>query len=352
MNFLQAYEPAQIAILGGLIVGFIFGGASLLGHFCLRSLVITQIREVRVQQTRQWMVAVLVALVGVMGLQTYMGLDLQGSIYRMDVLNPLGVLVGGLLFGAGMVLARGCLARHLVLGGAGNIRSWVLLLVAGLSAYATARGIFAHGRLFFNDLWVVEHDPTQYQFLVLGVLVLLVLVGLVYAGKDIWQPKDRIKEFISAILIGLCVVAAFYVTGIIGLDEFDPIPAESLRFTLPLGDGLVYLITQTGSQANFAIALIAGTIAGSFIMARFTKQFEWRSFENAPMTLRYLLGGVMLGIGGVMALGCTIGQGLVGIATLSSSAPLAILGIVIGGRVTLQFLQYRDSHLLSISQAS
>ncbi|MFK7866821.1 MAG: YeeE/YedE family protein [Alphaproteobacteria bacterium] len=352
---LDALDYPLRAVIGGLVIGLIFGGAALISGFCLRTLVIGDERAKRIRQIRIWMIAIMVGLIGIYGLTYFYDLSLAGSIYRMDILNPIAILVGGIMFGSGMVLARGCLARHLVLGGTGNIRSWVVLLVAGLSAYATARGIFAYGRIYLGDLWVIEHDSSAVAPYILGVVGLLFVAGLLYARRRLFQSEsgqNPAKDAISALLIGGAIVASFYVTAIWALDEFDPSPAESLRFTLPLGDGIVYLLTHTGADANFSIALIGGVGIGSFIIALMTKRFSLQGFEDARSTLRYMFAGVLMGIGGVMALGCTIGQGLVGLSSLSSSAPLAIFAFYVGGKATNAYLQFRDHKVTSLASKS
>lgn len=322
------------AIIGGILIGLVFGFAALRSNFCLRTALITSDRAERVIQIRIWVIALLVAVFGIQVLIQQFSLDISDSIYQMAEINPLTLIVGGLLFGSGTVLARGCLARHLVLGGSGNIRSWVVALVAGLSAYATARGIFAYQRISLNELMAIQIDPqamTAYVALCFGIIILL---ALIYLRKDIFIGEKAVQGLSWGIVIGATIIASFWITGIYAFDEFEPKAAESLRFTLPLGDSIVYLITHTGSAANFSIGLIGGTILGSFLGALTSARLELRSFETPQSTLRYLLGALFMGIGGVMALGCTIGQALVGLSTLSASAPIAILAMMVGGYIT------------------
>ncbi len=342
---MEEIDFATRAILGGLTLGLIFGAATMVSKFCLRTMMITNNAEERAKQTRLWVISVTLSLIGIQALIHFYGLDLEGSIYRTEILAPIGLLIGGLLFGSGMVLARGCLARHLVLGGTGNIRSWVVLLVAGLSAYATARGIFAYARLSVEDSWQILHDPELYRNWI-GMFLLAALGFVLFrARKSLFHGKDRLKDIIAAILIAGAVIGGFYVTAFYGFDEFDPQPVTSLRFTLPIGDSLVYLITHTGASASFPIAVIGGVFIGSLVSALSTRQFVWQSFEDVRSTLRYLIAAVMMGVGGIMALGCTIGQGLVGLSTLSTSAPLAVIGIYAGARITIRYIRFENSKL-------
>ena len=132
---------------------------------------------------------------------------------------------------------------------------------------------------------------------------------------------------------------AWYITGVIGKDDFDPTPLASLSFVAPSGDSIQYLMTFTGSTINFGIATIGGVISGSFLMAKLTREFRIESFSSAEDFIRHVMGAVMMGTGGVLALGCTIGQGITGISTLAIGSIITLASIFIGGIFGLKYLE-------------
>ena len=324
-------EPATLAILGALAVGVVLGGVMHISQFCLRTAFFAEAVSERIPQARQWLVALIVAVVGTQALLYFTSLDLEGSIYRLSVLSPIALMVGGFCFGAGMILARGCLARQTVLLAGGNLRSLVVVIVAGLVAYATSRGILAYPRLGLESLLTVSvADSGLWTGITLATLLAFafLLARTAFSGK---RPEHQLKYILAGAFVGLAVPAAFAISGIWALDEFDPQPAESLRFTLPLGESLLYLLIHTGTEASFAIALIGGTIAGAGLSALARQEFSWRSYESPRQMLRSLAGATLMGFGGVLALGCTIGQGLSGLAALSPGVVFAVPAILLGG---------------------
>jgi len=239
----------------------------------------------------------------------------------------LAIVVGGLLFGVGMVLTRGCVSRLTVLTGTGNLRALTVLLIFAITAHATLKGVLAPLR------------TTLGQFtLPLGELVTLqgaplLWTGLIAAGAALFALRsgNRASTLGLAILLGLLVPLAWVGTGYILYDDFNPIPMESLSFTSPSAETLFWAVASTSISAGFGTGLVGGVLLGALAASLLFGSFQWQSFSTPRETGRYAAGAVLMGIGGVLAGGCTVGAGLAGIPTLSIAAVLALLSIAAGG---------------------
>jgi hypothetical protein len=166
----------------------------------------------------------------------------------------------------------------------------------------------------------------------------LALVFLIFCFKDAMFRRSG-HNIAAGVIIGLLAVAGWVVTGILAADEFNPVPLASITFVAPVGESLQYLMTFTGSAINFGIAVVGGVIAGSFLMAVTTGTFQIESFTDRNDFVRHFAGGALMGVGGVMALGCTIGQGITGMSTLALGSLIAWLSIIGGGYLGIRYLE-------------
>ena len=146
-------------------------------------------------------------------------------------------------------------------------------------------------------------------------------------------------DMISGFIVGILIVAAWFVTGYIGVDDFEPTPLASFSFVAPVGESLQYLMTFTGAKISFGIAVVGGVIIGSFISAKITGEFRIEAFFDTSDLKRHLSGGALMGIGGILALGCTIGQGVSGVSTLALGSLIALLSIISGGILGIKYLE-------------
>ena len=239
-------------------------------------------------------------------------------------------LVGGALFGAGMVLAGGCASRLTVLVGAGNLRALLVLLVFAITAHATMKGALAPLREAFGAATVpgdaavaltsLPGDELWPFGLALAALVLSLRAGA------------RASHLAMAAAIGLLVPLGWIGTGFVLFDDFDPIPLQSLGFTGPMADTLFWTVAATSIPAGFGTGLAAGVVAGSLVASLVAGDFRWESLEGPRQTGRYLAGAVMMGVGGVLAGGCTVGAGLSGVSTASFAALLALAAMAASAR--------------------
>lgn len=344
---MEGLEPRDWLIGGALAVGLLFGAIARASGFCLRSAVIEAAERRPGPKLAAWLVALPLAAVATQALALTGRLDLGASFYLSSTLSWGGMLLGGLAFGAGMILTRGCGSRHLVLAAGGGLRSWIVLIALGLCAYATLRGVLAVPRVWIEgaasaDLGAPGQGlpgllagpfgaaPETATIALLAVLVLGAAALLVRIRFD--GPVGG--SLAAGAGIGLLIAAGWTVTGVLARDDFDPVPLESLSFTAPVGDSLVYLMTYTGARADFAIAVVGGVLAGAFLVAAARRELRLTGFETPGQLARYLSGGALMGFGGVLALGCSIGAGLSGVSTLSLGSLLALGAIVAGAVLT------------------
>ena len=335
------WEQAQLAVLGGLMIGVVFGGVAQATGFCSSGAVLDVVQSRDGRRLRAWLLAMAVAILSTQLLLAFDAVDVRKSMYLRPSLNVAGVVLGGLLFGVGLILAQGCAARNLVRLGGGNLRGLVVVLVFSVAAYATMRGVLGPGRVALEDLTRVEIRPAGVPETLAGVLGLdpgltrwIVALGaagglamLCFASAGF---RSSPRNLIAGLAMGLLVTAGWYVIGALAQDDFNPTPPASLTFVAPLGDSLQYVMLFTGMKANFGIALIGGVILGAFLTAMARRRFEIEGFGNQRDFLRQLAGAALMGVGGVLAMGCTIGQGLTGLSTLSIGSVLASLSIGAG----------------------
>ncbi len=340
-------DPRATALLLGLAIGVTFGAVGRWSGFCVRGAIEDALTKPDAPRLRGYLVAAVVALVGVEALAAAGAIDLTKSIYLPGALPLGGAVLGGLMFGAGMVLTGGCGARLLVLAAGGNLRSVVTLLVMGLVSYATLRGILAPPRQSFGAatgiaLGVADQSLPTILARITGLpanVARWLIVTLLVAPALLFVVRRRVaaKHLIGGALIGLLVPAGFAATGIIGADEFQPMALESITVTGPWAQTIVYLLTYTGAALEFGIAWALGIPLGAAIVALVRGEMKLEGFDGAAATGRYITGGVLMGVGGVLALGCTIGQGLSGVSTLSLGSLLAFASIFAGAAAMMRW---------------
>ncbi|MGB0669998.1 MAG: YeeE/YedE family protein [Rhodospirillales bacterium] len=358
-DFFAETEPRDLMIIGALAVGMGYGVVGRLSGFCFRAALLEMGAGRPYRQLRAWALAIAVALIGTQGL-VYSGiLDISETMYLTSPLLWGGAVLGGLLFGFGMMLTRGCGGRHLVLAAGGNLRGVAVLLIMAVTAYMTMRGLLAVLRTGLTDIAstpvetqglngllgrALDFDATTLGF---GIALVVGLPLAVFAFTGAAQDRSR-GVIIAGAAIGLLIPAAWLVTGVLAVDEFEPAPVQALTFTGPVGDSLVYLMTYTGASANFGIIAVGGTLLGSLTVALLRRDFVLQGFENPGQMLRYGTGAALMGFGGVAALGCTIGQGLSGLSTLSVGSILSIGAIAVGGLLGRRWLARNDAPAAAI----
>ena len=327
----------ELVLWTALGIGLIYGAVAQISGFCLNSALRHQLKHGDGTKLRSFALALVVALVGTQIADTLRLIDLSQSIYLTDRFSWLLIPVGGVLFGSGMILARGCGARALVLLGHGNLRCLLVLLCLGVSAFATLTGVLGPLRSAIGDATSVRLPLSTFshngiRWAVVGLLC-GALLYFIFRDKHFVQKG---KDFFGGLLIGALVLVGWLTTGWLGFDDFDPSPVTSLTFVAPIGSTIQYIMIATGMDLNFGIVVVIGLVMGSLVAARLTGRFEWVGFDVEHPMPRYIAGGAMMGIGGALAMGCSIGQGLTGMSTLSFVSLMAFASILFGGWLALR----------------
>ncbi|KPP85651.1 MAG: putative transporter component [Rhodobacteraceae bacterium HLUCCO07] len=312
----------KAAVWFALALGLAFGALGQITRFCFRRIIDGDDRG---QATGVWLTALAVAVLGTQGAVAQGWIAFDDHRFMAAGLPVLAIVLGGLMFGAGMILTRGCISRLTVLSGTGNLRAALVLVAFAVVAHATLKGVLAPLRTALGSITLDVTPALPGPALVWAGLV--ALVALAFALRS----GNRTGTLVLAGLLGALVPLGWVGTGFILFDEFDPIPLASLSFTAPTTEALFYTMASTAVEPGFGAGLVGGVLVGAALAALLRGQFHWASFESAHQTGRYMTGAALMGMGGVLAGGCTVGAGLSGIPTLSIAAILAILSIGAGG---------------------
>jgi uncharacterized protein len=339
-------SAANIVNIAGLMIGIAFGAVGLLSGFCLTTGLRNWWTKGDGVRIRSFALALAVAIAGTQTLAAAGLVDLSQSIYLQPSFSAALILFGGLLFGYGMVAANACVSRALVLLGRGNLRSLVVVVIVGLTAQMTLKGLIAPARLAFlhwsGSTLPIISLPALISAHGLDASVARIVAAAVAAGILLifalaHAPFRRSPgQIVAGLAVGLLIPAGWFSTGYLGADPFNPAPVASLTFVAPSADSLQYAMFSTGTTLSFGVALVAGVLVGSFVTALVTRRFAWEGYSSARHMLRSIGGAALMGSGGAMAYGCTIGQGLTGLSTLAFPSMVAATGILLGAAAALR----------------
>ena len=362
--------PAQLApyVAGAsFALAFVFGAVGNKTDFCTMGAVSDWVNMGSLNRMRMWLLAIGVAIVGANALWLAGVIDLAKSIYPGPNFTWLSYLAGGFLFGVGMTLGSGCGSKTLIRIGGGNLKSVVVFIVAGIAAYMTLRGILGAFRVGVLEKASVtlatSQDLPSLAAAMLGgarvtweiVLTLLVGGGLITYAYSAQEFRHKLDYTLGGVVTGLVVVGGWVVSGRIGYLAEDPNTLqeafvatnsgrmEAFSFVAPLAWSLEYLMLWTDKSKiiTYGIASTAGVIAGSAVYALASKTFRWEGFRDAEDTGMHLIGGALMGFGGIVGLGCTIGQGISGFSTLALGSIITFIAIVAGSAATMKWQYWR-----------
>lgn len=344
-----AVESAAFYIgWGGLLIGTIFGFLVYRTNFCTMGSISDILSFGDYNRFRAWLLAIAVAILGVGAIEMIGAADMTMSMYQATSLPWGGNVFGGLIFGFGMVFSGGCISRNLVRAGGGDLRSIVVLLITGIFGYMTMGGLLGPLRVSLFTPMTADLEAAGMEDQSIGAalsamsgisietattLSILVIAGalLAYCFSN---PSFRTsgRNVTAGIGIGLCVVAGWFLTGVT-YDEFADNPELiSLSYVRPVGDSIDYLMRFTALGApGFGIATVGGALLGGFLGAVSRGRLSLTTFADKADSIRNMLGAALMGVGGVLALGCTVGQALTGISTLAIGSVITFVCIVIGG---------------------
>jgi uncharacterized membrane protein YedE/YeeE len=343
-----------LRFLLGLGLGAAFGFVARRGRFCTLGAIEDSVYSNDTRRLRAWLLAIGVAIVGVHVLEAYGELDLAKSIYTGSRLELGALILGGLIFGFGMALNGTCGMGTLRQIGGGDLRAVITFLVMGVTAMMTMRGLTGVARVAVTDPLAINlgASATQRLPLLAGLsgsagTIAAIVIGVAIAAFAFTHRGFRAapRFAVTGLLIGLIVVAGWWATGIAGYDSFDTRRIESFTFVGPLGETVLYGMLSTALSLDFPVGAVLGFILGAYVAALSDGSFRWQIPASAAEFKRRLIGAFMMGFGGITALGCTIGQGVTGVSTLSVGSVIAIVSIVAGARLGLYWIVERGQRV-------
>ncbi|MGI9374017.1 MAG: YeeE/YedE family protein [Hyphomicrobiales bacterium] len=352
-------SPATYVSVGGFLIGMIFGYVVFRTNFCTMGSISDILSFGDYRRFRAWLLAAVVAIAGAQFLHIMGAVDLSASMYLQPSISWVGNVLGGVLFGFGMVFAGGCVSRNLARIGGGDMGSLIVLIVTGIFAFMAIGGLLGPLRATITSIGQINLEAfevsnqgldailtalagtTGYTMKVLisGAFILAISF---YCFSD-QQFRSSKTHLIAGFGIGLCVVAGWVLTGL-AFDELaeTPAPPVSLTYVRPAGDALEYLTRFTAFGApGFGVVTVFGAIAGSFLAAISMGRFKLTTFVDVKDTIRNLGGAALMGVGGVMALGCTVGQALTGFSTLAVGSMITFIFIIVGGVAGVKYMEWR-----------
>jgi uncharacterized membrane protein YedE/YeeE len=357
-----AFAQINALVLGsGLVLAFLFGAIAQRTHFCSMGAISDVIHMGDWGRARQFILAMGVAMVGFGALSATHLINPSDALYATVRWSWLSTIVGGLMFGWGMVYASGCGSKTLVRAGAGNLKSWVVILVMGISAFATLKGLTAVWRTRSIDGFFLHLEPQANLGHWLGralgmdaastTVVLGLLLGMGLIGWAMRSGEFRTRHNLLAGLgMGALVVAMWWTTGHLGHVDEHPLTLESVyvasnsgrmeafSFVAPMAYLLDYFMFYSDASKVLTLGVVVplGVMLGSCFTALITRSFRWEGFGGVDDLGRHLLGGVLMGVGGVTAMGCSIGHGLSGMSTLALNSFSALAFLVLGAVLALR----------------
>jgi uncharacterized protein len=344
---------------GAFALAFVFGAVGNKTNFCTMGAVSDWVNMGSLSRMRMWLLAIAVAILGSSALAAAGLVDSSKSIYTSANLTWLSHLVGGFLFGVGMTLGSGCGSKTLIRVGAGNLKSVVVYIFLGIAAYMTLRGLFGAFRVGVLEKAAITLPQGQdlpsllgFNRAILAALIGAAMLAFIYSSKAFRSSFDYT---LGGVVTGLVVVGGWYVSGHVGHVAEDPNTLqeafvatntgrmESFSFVAPFAYTLEYLMlwTDKSKLITYGIASAAGVIAGSAAYALATRSFRWEGFRDAEDTANHMLGGMLMGFGGITALGCTIGQAISGFSTLALGSIITFIAIVAGSAATMKYQVWR-----------
>ncbi len=362
MDIAELQSTHSLVLWAAFGVALLFGFIAQRTHFCTMGAISDIVNMGDWTRMRMWGMAVGVAMIG-FHLMAWLGwIDASKTIYTGTRVIWLSAVVGGALFGFGMVLASGCGSKTLVRIGAGSLKSLVVFFVMGFAAFATLRGMVAVLRVGTLDRVALEFEMgsalpawlaalTGLDFALSGLLMSLVVGGGLVAWAMMGEGFRSRNNLLAGLGIGLAIALMWWVSGSLGFVEEHPETLESvylatntgrmesLTFTAPMAYTLDWIIffSDTSKVLTVGVVTVFGVVAGAFLQAMLGREFRWEGFRSTQDTALHLVGAVCMGVGGVTALGCTVGQGLSGLSTLSLISMIAVAGIVFGAVLGFRF---------------
>jgi uncharacterized membrane protein YedE/YeeE len=340
MNFealLTQLGEEYLLVLGGLVIGLIFGAAAQQSRFCLRAATMEVAHGKPADRLAIWLITFSIALIATQ-------LLILGGFFETNGLRQFsnrgslsGAIVGGLIFGVGMALSRACSGRMLVLTGGGNLRALLTGLVFAVAAQASLEGIFSPLRNEIGSWWTID-GPSRNLIGLTGIgHEGALLFSFAWLALGIYMVRKHAVSAYTVILgcvVGTMIAAAWWFNFGVASNSFEVVPVHSLSFAAPTSDTLMYFLSPPGAALSFDLGLIPGVLLGAMAAALLSRSFKLEGFHDPRTMIRYIIGGCFMGFGAILAGGCAIGAGVSGASVFAITAWLTLWSIWIGAVIT------------------
>ena len=350
MNFaalIERYGENTLMALGGLVIGGLFGFFAQRSKFCLRAATLEFWHRTYGEKIAVWLLAFSAAVVGVQVLILTQHMDTSAARQISATGSMSGALIGGLLFGIGMILTRGCASRLLVLSANGNLRALLSGLIFAVTAQAALSGSLAPWRETISTWWTVDGGRSRdllaltglgpWGGLVLGLIwMAAALFFAIRSGWGLWK-------WVGGIGTGLMVAAGWGFSYLVARNSFEVVAVQSLTFSGPSAEWLMRVLASPAPAIGFSFGLIPGVFAGSFIGAWVGHDFKLEGFSDGYSMRRYIFGAIFMGFGSMLAGGCAVGAGITGGSIFATTAWLSLVGMWLGAGLTDRLID-RPAH--------
>lgn len=341
LDFLgEANAAALIGLLGGVALGL----AARIGRFCTLGAIEDALYGADDRRLRMWAIAIAVSIIG-MHISIAAGLfESTGTAYLDRVWNPLGTIVGGLMFGYGMALSGNCGYGALARLGGGDLRAFVIVLVMGLSAYFVMSGPLAHARVWLFSVEMGSSSPQSFTQLFDTFGISPLVTGLAFGGAILLvalsstEMRKSHSHIIWGTIVGLAVISGWLGTHWVAATGFEAEPIETHTFAAPIGDTIFYTMTASGNALSFSVGSVAGVVIGALLGSYSKGHFRWEACDDPRELRRQILGAAIMGPGAILAVGCSVGQGISAFSILAFSAPVTFISIFLGAAFGLRQL--------------
>ena len=355
-SFWDAVAPQTTAALVGLLGGFALGLAARLGRFCTLAAIEDVLFAGNTLRWRMWVLAIAIAA-GLVQLAIAFGaIDPGQTVLTQRPLNLVSLVLGGLMFGLGMALVGTCGFGTLVRLGGGDLKSFLIFLVLGVSAFMAAAGPTAQLRVALLDRFNFADESmngaridallsqlSSVPAWIFAVAIICLLALWTLSSDVLWRNRAAL---VWSAIVGGTIGFGWLATGWLVFDIFEPQPVQSFSFVRPLGASVMYLMTSSGSTIGFGIGSVAGVLLGSFVGALWRGEARWEASDDAREAKRQILGGFLMGTGGMYALGCTFGEGLSAMSMLAVSGPIVLSAIWLGAWLGLTYLLHGSIRIM------
>lgn len=341
-TLLEKHGDGLILAVGGAVIGIGFGFFAQRSRFCLRAAVIEFWHGKPGEKIAVWLLAFSTAVVAVQVLLLTHSLDISSARQIAARGSLSGALIGGLLFGAGMIMTRGCASRLLVLSANGNLRALLSGLIFAVTAQASLSGALSPLRNTISTWWTVEGGASRDLLALTGAGPWGGLVfGLIWFAAALYfsiRSGWGLWKWLGGIGVGLMVAAAWWFSFQVSANSFQVVPVQGLTFSGPSAEWLMRVLSLPSPAIGFDFGLLPGVFAGSFIGAWIGKDLKLEGFKDGYSMRRYIAGAVLMGFGSMLAGGCAVGAGMTGGAIFALTAWITLMGMWAGAGLTDRLL--------------